>query len=195
MTKEEQEIVDAISAKYSDWILTKYQYFGQFSHEDLRTEKNIQLSPVDKATYAKYGLEWYPTLTGFMINNGYFLDHEFDRYFSVTEKGNLAKELGGHLAYRKYRAKEINVIRNQWLINALLILATYAAALSPVIVELVKNKQVTELSPQPAPSVIVKIDTAVLNAYIEGLKSKANKPVQSLRPANRSQNQKAARTQ
>jgi hypothetical protein len=126
-----------------------------------------------------------------MIINGYFLDHEFDMSFSLTEKGNLAKELGGHAAYRKYRAKEINVIRNQWLINALLIAATFAAAVSPIIVELIKNKGVKESATHPVSFVVVKIDTAVLNPYIEGQKSKANKPAQSSRPATQSQNQRA----
>jgi hypothetical protein len=190
MTKEEQDKIDKISARYSDWLLTKYQDFGEFSHEDLRSEKHIQVSPEDKAIYDKYGLEWYPTISGFMINNGYFLDHEFDKYFSVTEKGNLVKELGGHAEYRKYRAREINVIRNQWLVNALLITATFVAALSPILVELIKNKGVKEPVTQPVPSVIVKIDTSLLSPYIEGQKSKASKPVQSSPTATQLQKQR-----
>jgi isochorismate hydrolase len=47
MTKEEQEKIDEINAKYSDWLLTKYQDFGQFNHSDLKQEQNIQISPID----------------------------------------------------------------------------------------------------------------------------------------------------
>jgi hypothetical protein len=187
MAIQDQLEINAINAKYCDRLLGMYQDFGRFPHLVLSREQNINISPEDKAIYAENGLEWYPTLTGFMIINGYFLDHEMDRYFSLTEKGNLAKELGGHEAYRKYRGKEINVIRNQGKINGLLIAATFVAALSPVFVELIKNAFFTEHVAQSVPSVVVKIDTALLNDYIEARKSKEGKPAQSSPPSSRPQ--------
>jgi hypothetical protein len=180
MAIKDQQKINKINAKYCDRLLGMYQDFGLFYHRTLRTEQNITISLEDKAIYGDNGLEWYPTLTGFMIINGYFLDHEIDMYFSLTEKGNLAKELGGHEAYRKYREKEINVIRNQHKVNNWLIGATILAGLSPIFVELVKGVFANDKPlVQPVPSVVVKIDTALLNAYIEAEKSKVNKPSQS----------------
>jgi hypothetical protein len=183
----DQNKINEINAKYCDRLFKLYQDFGQFSHLILRREVNIQISAEDKAVYAENGLEWFPTLTGFMILTGYFYDHEMDQYYSLTEKGNLAKELGGHEAYRKYRQKEINVIRNQSKINNWLIGATILAALSPIIVELIKNTFFSEKSKtQSVPSVIVKIDTSLLSPYIEDQKSKIVRPKESSQSPNRS---------
>lgn len=59
--------------------------------------------------------------------------------FQLTEKGILAKELGGLTAYRRYRKELLGFNTYQKTINKWLIAATFLAGLSPVIVELTKK--------------------------------------------------------
>lgn len=57
-----------------------------------------------------------------------------ERFWRLSERGELMKELGGHQNYQKYRKREINVIKNQQLINIGLIMATTLAAVMPFVV-------------------------------------------------------------
>lgn len=70
----------------------------------------------------------------FLLNNGYIEEKRpGEQFWRLTEKGKLAKELGGHLQYLKYRNRELYSARRQQkhdyklaFVTALLTLATGA---------------------------------------------------------------------
>lgn len=57
--------------------------------------------------------------------------------FTLTEKGILAKEIGGLTLYRKYRQQQIGFNSYQRNVNSFLIVATILSAISPIIVEII----------------------------------------------------------
>jgi len=130
-----------VNIKYAYELLKKYQFSGSFPHDDLRQEKHIKLTDEEKKLYTDNGLEWYPTLTGFMILNGYFYDDEQRQYFVITERGNLARELKGHKNFQKYRQREISVLMNQNWINIGLLITAFLAIVLPFLMELGKQNK------------------------------------------------------
>ncbi len=63
--------------------------------------------------------------------------------FNLTDKGVLAKEIGGLTAYREYRRQQIGFLSHQRKVNHWLIVATIIAAVSPIFVELFKSFNLT----------------------------------------------------
>lgn len=130
-----------INIKYTDKLLEAYQFSGSFPHEDLKQEKEIKLTEAEKKLYSDSGFEWFPTLTGFMIRNGYFYDDEQRHYYVITDRGNLARELGGHKKFREYRKREINILMHQNSINKGLLITALLAILSPFLMEYGKQRK------------------------------------------------------
>lgn len=126
-----------VNIKYTDLLLSKYQFNGSFPHDDLKQEKSIQLTDGEKKLYTDKGLEWFPTLTGFMIHSGYFFDDEQRHYYKVTERGNRAKELKGHRNFQKHIKRE----SRQGLTNILLAMAALIGILSPFLLEIGKQNK------------------------------------------------------
>jgi len=157
-----------INIKYSDLILSKYQFNGRFTHQDLKDEKIIKLTDSEKQFYTNIGFEWYPTLTGFMLANGYVYDNENEHYYTLTERGNLCKELNGHKNYIDHRTAEIKLLRNQGKVNNCLIFATLAAAFMPFISEFYfKEKVPINISPAPVTVLPAPVDTLLLKNLID----------------------------
>jgi len=71
-----------VNIKYAYELLKKYQFSGSFPHDDLRQEKHIKLTDEEKKLYTDNGLEWYPTLTGFMILKSFISAFTFGSMFS-----------------------------------------------------------------------------------------------------------------
>ena len=92
-----------------------------------------------------------------------------DRFWHLSEKGELMKELGGHLAYQNYRKSEIGLITNQGLINKLLILATGLAAVMPFIAAWLFTTKVYNTNNLPAPIFRpdIHIDTVWLREKVD----------------------------
>jgi len=126
-----------VNIKYTDELLKLYQFNGSFPHDDLRQEKHFKLTEDEKILYTDSGLEWFPTLTGFMIHNGYFWDDEQRHYYKLTERGNLAKELKGHKNFQKHRKRE----SRQGLINFILAIAALLGIMSPFFLEIGKQNK------------------------------------------------------
>jgi hypothetical protein len=157
--------IEDINIKYCDLLLSKYQFNGMFYHADLLLEKNVKLTDAEKKVYSDAGFEWFPTLTGFMINNGYLFDNGElsglieDKYYKLTERGNLAKELGGHKRFQKHRRDEINLIRNQKYINIGLLAVTFIVAIITSIIN--KPTNVINLPQQQNPAVSIYVDSVL----------------------------------
>lgn len=126
-----------VNIKFTDELLSIYQFNGSFSHDDLRYERRIKLTDREKKLYTDNGFEWFPTLTGFMIHNGYFFDDEQRGYYIMTERGNRAKELKGHKNFQKYKKRE----DKQGSINILLAIAALLGILSPFLLEIGKQNK------------------------------------------------------
>ena len=128
-----------VNIKYTDKLLNEYQFTGSFPHDDLKQEKQIKLTDEEKKLYTDSGLNWFDTLTGFMIRNGYFYDDEQRHYYIVTERGNLARDLRGHKNFQKYRKREINLLMHQNWINIGLLVTAFLAIISPFLMEFGKQ--------------------------------------------------------
>ena len=109
-----------------------------------------------------------------MRSIGYIKTLDGDK-FQLTTRGNEAKELGGHKKFLKYKKNERSFLNYQRWTTGGLIFATALAALSPVAIEWVKNKDTKadahKTQPpyaQPYPTV----DTFVLVPYSEYRKIK-----------------------
>ena len=131
---------DEVNIKYCDILLQNFQFDGRFTHQNLRSRNGpVKITDEEIKAYSGLGQDWFPTLTGFIIQNGYFFDTESlmpeAKEYVMTKRGNLAKELGGHREYQKFRKTELNTPKYQRRVNAGLILATSLAAVMPFVAE------------------------------------------------------------
>src|SRR5690348_16561697 len=71
-----------------------------------------------------------------------------DQFWKLTERGYLAKELGGTKKYKSYRKNQLNSVRNQLRVNMGLILATFLAAVMPFVVATIYKSNVVVNAPE-----------------------------------------------
>jgi hypothetical protein len=185
--KTKLKTYEDINIIYSDKLLTKYQFNGSFSHDDLRQEKEIKLTDEEKKLYTDSGMEWFPTLTGFMISSGYFFDDEQQRRYVISERGNLAKELGGHEKFKEHRKSEIDLLKHQRWINWGLIITTSLAIIFPFGMEILKRYEIWPFKSQDPPvfqiqnHVDIHLDSIYLKSFIDS-KFKNNDSLLRRRP-------------
>jgi hypothetical protein len=75
------------------------------------------------------------TVLKHLLNEGYISEPIVtSTTWQITDKGKLVKELNGHEKYKKYRQRELHILRNQNTINWLLFSAAAASAIIPFIV-------------------------------------------------------------
>ena len=110
----------------------------------------------------------------FLLTEGYISEIEVVKQeWILTEKGQLVKELGGHIKYKKYRRRQINILKNQAIINLCLIVATALAAIMPFVVaqfytqKIVVNPTPVQVNHQDKP-----IDTVWLRQQVYDLMQK-----------------------
>ncbi len=87
----------------------------------------------------------------------------------LSERGWIAKELGGHLKYQQYRKRELNILRNQHLTNIGLIIATCLAATMPFVVAWIFTTKVynTNVLPAPVYRPAISIDSVLLHQQVD----------------------------
>lgn len=125
---------------------------------------NYQLDPIVKGL-----ISYMDKVRDHLLKENYIITPKHDAKWLLTEKGKLAKELGGHEAYKKFRRSEINLIRNQSRINILLIVATGLAAIMPFLAAWLFSTKVynTNVLPPPVYRPDIRIDSVWLNQKVD----------------------------
>jgi hypothetical protein len=100
-----------------------------------------------------------------MQSNGYI--EKTKEYYRLTERGKLAKELGGHEQYKKHRYREINLIKNQTWINRGLFAAALLTAIIPFIIAKIYPPTITvNVAPQQN-QIRTHSDSLLLQHFVE----------------------------
>lgn len=146
----------------------KILYEQIFELNKFKYEKNNAL--VDRQTITqKLGVD--DMVQQFFVSSGYI--EKIDNHYILTQRGLLAKELGGDKKFKKYRAAELNINNYQRKINYCLIFIAILSIISPFIMEYGKTKkwwlnEAESKTVLPIQNKIdVHVDTILLKSYIE----------------------------
>ena len=84
--------------------------------------------------------------------------------WTLTERGFLVKELGGHKKFVKHRHRELSVLRNQFWINFGLLIVGLISALMPFVVEWTKPNKPTEINLNKKTDSIISRQTEIFDS-------------------------------
>ena len=150
-----------------DWIRSddpqREQQFLDWKNDEARKVRKMVIKSFvnDDFNFVCKELSNYrDTVKNHLLDEGYIHDPDStQRFWELTDRGKLMKELGGHKKYKKYRRTEITALNNQRKINAWLIAATILAAIMPFVIAYFPPPKIVVNVPQEKHQIDVKNDT------------------------------------
>lgn len=113
-----------------------------------------------------------------LLHEGYIVEPKStEQVWHLTERGKLAKELGGHEEFIKHRKHELNILRNQHNINWLLFSAAAASAIVPLVIAIFFSTKNIINVPPSSNQLHFHSDTALIRRFVEdALKERESSP-------------------
>jgi hypothetical protein len=126
-------------------------FFGQPATDikeihDIQTKFNLfspKVIDLNFDPFNKFCSKVHEDIKNHLVYNDYITIQP--NVWTLTERGFLLKELGGHKKFIKHRHRELSVLRNQFWINVGLIIVGFASVFMPLIVEWTKPNKPTEI--------------------------------------------------
>lgn len=146
-----------------------------FVHSDIlaiRQEAESRLGNIsgDLDRRNKWLIDFREGVLNHLLSHKYIKDPiAGDDIWRTSEKGDLAKELGGYFKYQQHRRREINILKNQAKVNNWLIGATFAAAVMPFLAAWIFSTKVynTNVLPAPVYRPDIRIDSVWLHQQVD----------------------------
>lgn len=91
--------------------------------------------------------------------------------WTLTERGLLLKELGGHKKFIKHRRRELSVFRNQNLINLVLGFTAVASIFMPIIIEIYKSDKPNEIKFNNKTDSLLNRQTTIIDSLQKDIRS------------------------
>ena len=93
-----------------------------------------------------------------------------ERFWRISEKGKLMKELGGHKKYIKYRVRELSILKNQNIVNTILIIIAFLSVIVPIFIAYFSTDKTIVINDTKGKYELKQVapDTLLLSPVLEG---------------------------